>query len=898
MIQKENNQFNLNTEEIQDFHEDSINDMIDKCKISGHISKEEFNIDNREQLNKDELKVYKKLMDSWDILSWLWSLLEIFKQESTLLSKAKKSTTDAFESFKDIWREKAINIAKELMTKWNIPDIETIISVLDKLQYIKTWEDDKEIWLMIEELKKWEESNQKLKFDASNLIWKSIWMLWTSPFNIIQSQMIESIFWNKEWYNEDYLIWYDNKKWNHLIKISDFDEEVKSKPLKDINSKAFLNYFLLLSSGWKLNIIELKTIFWEDKLKELNLFWNDLNTNDEKKLTKKYLIENNLSYILDLIDNDLEYLATLSEKELNIIKDKIPKENIEEIERIQKAIVIIQIEQRIGVVKKYNIKTIDVENIDVETIKDKDIDDLIQLNSTLLDNIEKYLYKESSAKEWQEEEYIEKKLWIQKKERIKDNEEEKYYNISKNELLNKLVNLKDIKEVIFLIKTLHWQQLEDTDLSKDYLINLYINKLVSLDNNIETEQKIQSLLSNLDILESFKICPRANPIINIRKKLLDLKRKKIKETINNLYPGLDNAWEKLNTIINTQLEKAKEWEQYCSISIKKIIIAFDNENYKHKDIPKKLTDEELKKLISWVLEIKKINEEYKLAKIGLEMSEAYKAWDKERLAELLIAKALAEKWLKGYTQSSNFHESTSKEEFSQMRKAIEKWKDPFDIRDEILKQREEDKVNKNTEEEKINELDNIDTKPYYIKIIPESNWDNNTLIVNWKEITWISLKEYNSIIKTNSEWDNIIKNPEAFKNLVDFKEKMNKLNLDFVWKYRNELTTEAKKHAEYSSLNNTDTDLLNPKELHKLLNFVLKIIWIKWDTLSIKWTYAKIIQLNGWWMLSNQTNFNTKLWNIWQKFYDYWYIWKNSFDIENQSNIIDYKNILKQQKKS
>ena len=54
-------------------------------------------------------------------------------------------------------------------------------------------------------------------------------------------------------YSKTYIQWYDNLEWNKIIKISDFEQELKTKDIKDINSKALGNYFLYLKSKWNLN---------------------------------------------------------------------------------------------------------------------------------------------------------------------------------------------------------------------------------------------------------------------------------------------------------------------------------------------------------------------------------------------------------------------------------------------------------------------------------------------------------------------------------------------------------------------------------------------------------------------------------------------------------------------
>lgn len=205
--------------------------------------------------------------------------------------------------------------------------------------------------------------------------------------------------------------------------------------------------------------------------------------------------------------------------------------------------------------------------------------------------------------------------------------------------------------------------------------------------------------------------------------------------------------------------------------------------------------------------------------------------------------------------------------------------------------------------EEINQIENIDSKVnknqnYDIVNIPEQNWDNTTIFINWKEITWINSEEYNSFIEKDKDWNLTIKNPEILKNLVDFKEKMEILNLWFVWKFRSQLIQVFKNSPwfRWQEMNITD-DFINKKELNNLLNFILKLSWKEWDKNSISWTYAKIIQINWAWVLNNSKNTHTELSPIWQIFYDNKFI--NLWSSLTTENIMNLQNPKKwKQKKS
>lgn len=154
-----------------------------------------------------------------------------------------------------------------------------------------------------------------------------------------------------------------------------------------------------------------------------------------------------------------------------------------------------------------------------------------------------------------------------------------------------------------------------------------------------------------------------------------------------------------------------------------------------------------------------------------------------------------------------------------------------------------------------------------------SDYQENTLSYNdkvyditnsWENYSLNTKNGSEAIIITKQEAENIQKNPDALKNLVNFKEKMDLLGLPFLWQHRESFITAMKQHTEYKDINNLDGDNINKSELNKMLNFVLALIGHKWNKTDINATYSTIININqSGWMLSWKTDTYTWYSIIW-----------------------------------
>jgi hypothetical protein len=144
--------------------------------------------------------------------------------------------------------------------------------------------------------------------------------------------------------------------------------------------------------------------------------------------------------------------------------------------------------------------------------------------------------------------------------------------------------------------------------------------------------------------------------------------------------------------------------------------------------------------------------------------------------------------------------------------------------------------------------------------------DYNSINVNWVQIDWLTRDEYLKI----STWED---NEEALKNLVDMRQKLSYLWLDFVWEQRNIFINILKNNSEFSwsNFNSNDKDLINRTDFNILLKFILKIYWENNPTDLESENNAKIIKINQIWTLNNKKDTITWFSNIWMKFVEIWF---------------------------
>ena len=212
---------------------------------------------------------------------------------------------------------------------------------------------------------------------------------------------------------------------------------------------------------------------------------------------------------------------------------------------------------------------------------------------------------------------------------------------------------------------------------------------------------------------------------------------------------------------------------------------------------------------------------------------------------------------------------------------------------------------KNNKEESNKEKNNKNQKNinYDNYTINKSSDNNYTINIDWEKIDWLTKDEIETLwVKKDKKWEIIIENKEALKNLINMKETLESIWIDFAWKYRNELINimKSSKGFMWMQMDLNDKNLINHTELNNYLRFILTIIWENPDT-TLMWNKQKIRQLNDY--SQTNKNKNTMKWwlsKVWEKFIDMWFLTTNwtlqtnwsanlNYHISNRKNNIEKK---------
>lgn len=583
---------------------------------------------------------------------------------------------------------------------------------------------------------------------------------------------------------------------------------------------------------------------------------NEITENEISNLVKKYKLSSEQRELLNNNENQIRFLKKIAKNVFNIeIKNKSKQTilNIKESEMLW-----INIDKEI--LNDFN-KTLS------ENSSQEDIKNIINK------------YNKISEKEWDSDiddiddliEYFELKIWNQ----IVDLTEKKYpnckitdKNISENDL-NILLKSKTQNEILLILSNIK------NDINSFKNLNEKFNKKnigdIYLD-ILKEEWKYKEIESLLDsgILYNMWICASFEKVVEIREFILWVKSNKIKGILLKRY--WDKASNEIFNKIDSEIKnpKNKDWKKYCSISFVKIIQDFDSENKWDKIA---LTKSEIKKLIDWVLSIEKSKSDVITAKTAEKLKKTeseIKDMSNEEISKKLndiwesneeILKVIdSRKSFSKIRKSRNFIDSLTDKEFDTILKNPE-GKTSLQLKQDIEIERSKILMEKEPEERLFK------TEGYEVVWWFKEEYqltDNNSITTkNGVTIDWITKKEYKDIIG----------NEEALKNLIDMREKLNYLGLDFVWENRDTFVKVLKNNSDlkWSDFDITDWNLIDHRELNILLQFILKISWEKKPSTEASKNYAKILEINNIWEISDNKNTFSGLSNIWQKFVDIWY---------------------------
>lgn len=297
--QKENNQsVDLSKYKLKNFDIDSIKNMIEehKEKINNQENEIDINFDDDENLSLEEIKLYNDLKDTWNLINWLESVLiqtqkiQWKKNSDSWISKAYYKASNIFDE--TINRKN--DISDKNIENYSPKEALEVLEFLNKT-YTNYWE---AISKTADELAENISSTDKLSHIDND-----------AEANIFQEKLIKIVL---KKYPNKYIEWFDisdKKVWHYLIKIEDFEKNLKNLSAKDINSKALASYFIHLKNNWKFEKNTLIMNIWEKTLIELWKLWKNKKNDSEWQYAKQILKENWLDSIInEVVEINKEYL--------------------------------------------------------------------------------------------------------------------------------------------------------------------------------------------------------------------------------------------------------------------------------------------------------------------------------------------------------------------------------------------------------------------------------------------------------------------------------------------------------------------------------------------------------------------------------------------------------------
>lgn len=215
--------------------------------------------------------------------SFLWSVL------SSAIDLANLTTTNSelIEDFSEYWNKVSDPIIKKYINE-ELNNLKSGSTINDWSILLHSYTKNIEYWM-------------------SDTFWLQ------KVHNYAQDSMINNLLWNDNWFNWEYIKWYNSDLSNYIIKTTDFENILQSSPVSEWNSLALTNYFLSIWTQWKLNNDFLTTTFWKDKIIELWNIWSIDSKNPQENIARKKL---KAFWLQDFIQNITLFEDIFSKPEL------------------------------------------------------------------------------------------------------------------------------------------------------------------------------------------------------------------------------------------------------------------------------------------------------------------------------------------------------------------------------------------------------------------------------------------------------------------------------------------------------------------------------------------------------------------------------------------------------
>lgn len=726
------------------------------------------------------------------------------------------------------WLKAEVNKTNEKLADFYVNNVDmlklelnkdVVIKTLNKLVADKKWniknlEDISQLTVKIKDI------NKNFKWDLDVLKATRDETIWFTSEDI--QQIPEDFFSNEK--NLEYMLKHSNEKWLIvLIASKNIGEDKLINIIWSINNETINESSKILDKHIPIEILN-KDI--ENKLK-MNLDSKNMSLDKINKLAPDFIDKLINEWTTDNLSDEIEYF--LSKYNINDLSDEV----------IEKILSITMSDDTLKYAPKFIFGLNEKTNIVKDFILNND------------ENLIKYLPNK-----------ISKNNEVQKS--IIDKIALNVRNNSNNDLLLNYIDVDDAEIARYFYKTIKdlWN-IESSKIFSNFTIRESIRRIVK-NENFNKEESDKEMLSDLASYDWWKelIDAASKNRENLEKLDIDKKMILSSDLIEKLWLNVDKNSVKwiIDEII--KLDISKLWEKSADITYNKLLKICWNDINKVKAFISEIKWFQIKEN---VVESNNIKEELKKKKfdkfnVNLDNLENdfdvflvkkvndYKEKNKDKQVDIkAISKQALEEYIKNNKKEwisideeeklkkilNNFLENRDnttiinevdsfskvlsweikKEDFEKIvQKSFEKAYD-FEAEKEIVKQQEKienDYRIKNGLWWINNEISN--SLQYDYKKV---EWGYSLVWQNWETVKWLVISEQEKLLAE--------KNPDAAKNLVNFYETLDKLWLNSIWKYREDISSSIW-GINWASLNYND-DSLGQNELKIFLNAILVSVW-------------------------------------------------------------------------
>lgn len=175
--------------------------------------------------------------------------------------------------------------------------------------------------------------------------------------------------------------------------------------------------------------------------------------------------------------------------------------------------------------------------------------------------------------------------------------------------------------------------------------------------------------------------------------------------------------------------------------------------------------------------------------------------------------------------------------------------------------------------EKEYEIENILSNSNQTSMGEDDNFSNNILTdESWHY--WIKSSDWESFKISDREWEAAKNNKDAYQNLINMREVLINLNLEFVWNFREDFYIASWSKNWPLFLNPYDSNWVKKSELINFLNYLLETLWYKEKNTNLSWCIAKLRWITWSWLDNKKKDYmwDTTIENIYEAV---WYLDQN-----------------------